>query len=341
METMPDDRPAQGHGAAAGGSPPSPLAVSRSDRILPVPSKPAKPSRGDDAAPSTERHFYNTTRAFGRFGIRLFEPQIMPMPHWHGHVEGNFLSHATMLYSVDGEVIAVPEGRLVLFWAGVPHQLTDVAPTCAEKPRLCNVYMPVDAFLFMPHIAQLQVAMLSGAMVLLPERLCDVGMIERWYGDYRSGDFERTEVVKMEINTMLRRALLDDLTYLRRPMAVMGQERAMSSAQIRHVVEMVRYIMEHIGTPMGNADVAAVTGLHQNYALSLFTRVMRLPMKQFVIRMRLLRARALLTESSMPITSVAEASGFTSISQFYQQFKASYGVPPNRLRGSYINRALR
>ena len=229
----------------------------------------------------------------------------------------------------------------MLFWAGVPHQLTQVTPTTGDKPRLCNVYLPVDAFLFMPHIAQLQVAMLSGAMVLLPAALCDDTMIERWYSDYRSGDFERTELVKMELNTLLRRALLGELTFLRQPMAVMGDERAMSSAQIRHVVEMVRYIMEHLSTPMRNSDVAAVTGLHQNYALSLFTKVMKLPMKQFVIRLRLLRARALLTESSMPITSVAEASGFTSISQFYQQFKASYGLPPNHLRGSYINKALR
>jgi len=308
---------------------------------LPPVTLPTRMARMTDAAPSTERHFYNTTRAFGRFGIRLFEPQIMPLPHWHGHIEGNFLINATMLYSVDGDAVLIPEGRMVLFWAGVPHQLTEVTATNTDIPRLCNVYMPVDAFLFMPHIAQLQVAMLSGAMVLLPTALCDISMIERWYSDYRSGDFERTEVVKMELNTLFRRALLGDLTFLRQPMAVMGQERAMSSAQIRHVVEMVRYIMEHLGAPMRNADVAAVTGLHQNYALSLFTRVMRLPMKQFVIRLRLLRARALLTESSMPITSVAEASGFTSISQFYQQFKASYGLPPNHLRGSYINKALR
>lgn len=341
METMPDAAAVAVAGAAPEGLPVKPPAAPGADRIPQPRRRAARLPRPNNAAPSTERHFYNTTRAFGRFGIRLFEPQIMPVPHWHGHIEGNFLQHASMLYSVDGEGIAIPEGRLVLFWAGVPHQLTEVVQTGPEKPRLCNVYMPVDAFLLMPHIAQLQVAMLSGAMVLLAERLCDVSMIERWYGDYRSGDFERTEVVKMEINTMLRRALLNDLTFLRQPMALMGEDRAMSSAQIRHVVEMVRYIMEHIGTPMCNADVAAVTGLHQNYALSLFSQVMRLPMKQFVIRMRLLRARALLTESSMPITSVAEASGFTSISQFYQQFKASYGVPPNRLRGSYINRALR
>ena len=297
-------------------------------------------------ATSSERHFYSTTRAFGRFGIRLFEPQIMATPHWHGHIEANFLTGASMVYAVDGQRLEVPEGRLVIFWAGVPHQLTEVHPTGihptgAERPRLCNVYMPVVSFLFMPHIALLQVALLSGALVMLPQPLCDVAMIERWYADYRSGDFERTEVVKMEINTLLRRALLTDLEFLRAPMAELGTKRAISFAHIRHVVEMVRYIMEKLAQPMRNADVAAVTGLHENYALSIFTAIMRMPMKQFVIRMRLLRARALLTESSMPITSVADASGFTSISQFYQQFKAAYGQPPNALRGSYINRALR
>ncbi len=290
---------------------------------------------------STERKFYSVTRAFGRFGIRLFEPEVMAAPHWHGHIEANFLINATMVYAVDGDRILVPEGRLVLFWAGVPHQLTTVNRTGATRPMLCNVYIPVDAFLFMPHIARLQVALLSGAMVALPERLCDQAMIERWYADYRSGDFERTDVVKMDMNGLFRRALLDDLTFLRAPLAELGDERAISSAHIRHVVEMVRFIMEHLGAPMTNADVAAVTGLHQNYALMLFTRIMRLPMKQFVIRMRLLRARALLTESSMPITSVADAAGFTSISQFYQHFKSAYGLPPNALRGSYINKALR
>ncbi len=25
-----------------------------------------------------------------RFGIRIFEPVVMPQPHWHGHIELNF-----------------------------------------------------------------------------------------------------------------------------------------------------------------------------------------------------------------------------------------------------------
>ncbi len=39
-----------------------------------------------------------------------------------------------------------------------------------------------------------------------------------------------------------------------------------------------------------------------------------------------MRARALLVESSRAIATVVEASEFASISQFYAQFKAGYGL---------------
>ena len=69
-------------------------------------------------------------------------------------------------------------------------------------------------------------------------------MIEQWFADYRSGDLKRTEMVKMQINTMLRRALLADLNFLRAPVTEQISERLISSAHIRHLVEMARFIME-------------------------------------------------------------------------------------------------
>lgn len=301
----------------------------------------ARPEPALDSVPATERHFYATQKAFGRFGMRLFEPQIMPQAHWHGHIEANFLTGARMIYAVNGRELEIPEGRMAVFWATVPHQLIRIIPTGPAKPRLCNVYLPVDAFLFMPHIARLQVLLLGGAIALLPTELIDAGTIERWYRDYRTGDYERAEIVKAEMNTAFRRALLSDLDVLGAKMTTLAEGREISSAHIRHVVAMVRFIMEHLQDRLSNADVAAVTGLHQNYALSIFSRIMRLPMKQFIIRMRLLRARALLTESSMPITSVVEATGFSSISQFYQQFRAAYGLAPQALRKHYVRMDLR
>ncbi len=291
--------------------------------------------------PGHERQFYSGRRAFGRFGMRIFDPVEMPQSHWHGHVEVNFAADFEMDYDFDGHRLTVPANRLVVFWAGVPHRLTRINPMHAAAPKLCNIYLPLDAFLTMRHIAPLQVALLGGGIAALPENLCSADQVRLWYSDYRSGDFERTEVIKMELNALLRRASLDRLEYLADPQSPISGDRALSSAHIRHVIEMVRHVLEHLEEPLSNADITRVTGLHENYALSLFTRIMRVPLKQFVIRLRLMRARALLVESSMAITSVAEASGFSSVSQFYAQFKAGYGRPPAEVREQYLRMELR
>ncbi len=290
--------------------------------------------------PAHERHFYRTTRAFGRFGIRQFEPKVMDEPHWHGHIEFNLCLGAEMVYSVDGETITVPANRLCLFWAGVPHQLSAIRKKGNRTPLLTNIYLPVDSFLAMPHIAKLQVALLSGAMALVPEPICPVEKVSGWYRDYRAGDFERSEVVRMEMNALLRRALLDDLEWLRGPLEKVGDERTLSSIHMRHVIEMLRFVLEHLAEPMTNAQITSVTGLHENYALTLFTRTMHMSLKKFVIRLRLLRARSLLTESSVAISTIAERCGFNSISQFYQHFKAAYGLPPNAVREQYVRMEL-
>ena len=289
-----------------------------------------------NAAPAHERHFYSATRAFGRFGMRIFEPQLMSAPHWHGHLEANFAIDHQMEYEVDSERLVVPPNRLCVFWAGVPHQLTRVRQMGDRPMRLCNIYLPLDAFLMMTHVAPMQIAMLGGGMVILPENLCDEVLVRRWYADYRSGDFERTEVMKMELNALFRRAWLEEPEYLRRPRNQAEEGRVLSSAHIGHVIAMVRFALENLDKPLKNADVTTVTGLHENYALGLFTQIMRMPLKQFVLRMRLMRARALLVESRLAIASVAEASGFASISQFYAQFKEAYGTSPHAVRVQYL-----
>ncbi len=298
------------------------------------------PSDRQAGLPTHERQFYAQNRAFGRFGIRRFKPVTMVAPHWHGHIELNLCRAAAMHYDFNGDAIVVPPGTLVCFWAGVPHRLVAVNPDGSAEPLLCNIYLPVDSFLLMRFIARLQVVLLSAALVRIPPALCDTTMLDRWYADYRSGDFERCEIVRMEMNAVFRRLLLTPLAYLHEPRTDAGADRSLSSTHIRHVIAMVRFALENLDRPLRNAEITATTGLHENYALALFTRVMRMPLKKFVVRMRLMRARALLVESSTAIPTVAEAAGFASISQFYQHFRAAYGVSPREMRERYVRMQL-
>jgi transcriptional regulator GlxA family with amidase domain len=95
--------------------------------------------------------------------------------------------------------------------------------------------------------------------------------------------------------------------------------------------------MEHLEEPLSAEDVARVVGLHPNYALNLFTDVMRVSVRKFVVRMRLIRARTLLFEGNLSIANVAFQSGFTSLSQFYEHFRAAYGITPREMRQNLIH----
>jgi AraC-like DNA-binding protein len=184
----------------------------------------------------------------------------------------------------------------------------------------------------MPHVAALQAALLSGGMALLPEGLAGAGDMERWHRDYRSGDPARRDVLMQELHATLRRALLGPLDFPRAPRARPEGARRVPGTQMAHVVAMVRQVMENLAEPMTNADVARVTGLNATYAMGLFTAVMGVPLRRFVIRMRLMRARALLLESDAPAAAVGAQAGFPSVSQFYAHFRAAYGTTPQALR---------
>ena len=56
------------------------------------------------------------------------------------------------------------------------------------------------------------------------------------------------------------------------------------------------------------------------------------PPIQLLLTRRLLLAKQLLTETTLPITEIAFASGFSSLRRFNDAFTQRYGMPPTRLR---------
>ena len=56
------------------------------------------------------------------------------------------------------------------------------------------------------------------------------------------------------------------------------------------------------------------------------------PPIQLLLTRRLLLAKQLLTETILPVTEVAFASGFSSLRRFNDAFTTRYGMPPTRLR---------
>jgi AraC-like DNA-binding protein len=77
------------------------------------------------------------------------------------------------------------------------------------------------------------------------------------------------------------------------------------------------------------ADIAALSpsGLHR-----LFRRHMRLSISDYLIRMKIGEACAMLTATAKPVAHIADAVGYNSLANFNRQFKALKGLTPRLYR---------
>ena len=173
---------------------------------------------------------------------------------------------------------------------------------------------------------------MGGGVIQLSPDCAGLDMLGRWHADYRSGNAVRADLVQAEIGTMFRRAALTGWDTLLPAWLEKTGPGSRAAPPVRHVVRMVRHIVENITEPLSVEAIAGVVALHPNYAADLFTKVMRISIQKFVVRMRLIRARSLLFDGSLSIANIAFQSGFGSQTQFYDHFRRAYGVTPSQMR---------
>jgi AraC family transcriptional regulator, regulatory protein of adaptative response / DNA-3-methyladenine glycosylase II len=82
----------------------------------------------------------------------------------------------------------------------------------------------------------------------------------------------------------------------------------------------------------GLETIAAQFGWSSRQIRRMVTRELGVSPIELILTRRLLLAKQLLTETSLPIIDVAYASGFSSVRRFNDAFGTRYGMPPTRFR---------
>jgi len=258
--------------------------------------------------------------------------EVMAAPHMHSQFELNYVLDGAMTYWFDDRLIAIPRGTLVLFWGMIPHR------TVAREPgtRFACLYLPSALVLGLPTCEALRAALFRGAFVAASVPLTsDAEQAERWRADLLSGDPLLEDIVRDEVGARLRRLERDGWRDLRETADPARTGAQPDAERLARVEAMVRFIDEHAGHEIGVAEAAAAAGLHPNYAMGLFKRGVGQTITQYITRRRLDTAQALLISTDQAIADIAFASGFGSISRFYEAFALKFGMSPRRYRQSH------
>ncbi len=262
------------------------------------------------------------------FLIERHTADAMSAAHWHDHVEINLLLAGTMTYLFNGRQERVEAGRLVLFWAAIPHQTILVTP---GAPLVC-LYLPLVDFLALSIDKAARQAIMQGAFVVEPEcRETTSSIVAAWVEEWNRGDSVRRQLIADEARLMVRRLILDH-----------ADDRAMSvtiaatpvSPAIRHTEVLTDLINHHFSEPLSLAELGRCADVHPTTANRAFRDVLGISVMEYLTRYRLARAMQRLAETRDSILEIALDCGFGSSSRFYDVFRQRTGTTPRQFRSS-------
>ncbi len=111
-----------------------------------------------------------------------------------------------------------------------------------------------------------------------------------------------------------------------------SDEDGLSSYTLRQVLN---YIRSHLSQDLSIIDLAQVAGMSPYYFLRLFKKSMHVTPRQYIIQIRIDRAKELLRSRELSIADIALQCGFTSQSHFTNIFRQLTETTPKAYRRDF------
>lgn len=98
------------------------------------------------------------------------------------------------------------------------------------------------------------------------------------------------------------------------------------------LIQAIAEMETSVEDALSREEIAARVGLSRRQLERLFRRYLNTSPARYYLRLRLERARLLLTQTTMPVTEIAFACGFTSASHFSKCYRDMFGRTPRDQR---------
>lgn len=98
------------------------------------------------------------------------------------------------------------------------------------------------------------------------------------------------------------------------------------------MLKVQNYIEEHFMKDVRMEELADQAFLSVGYLSHSFKAYSGYSPKQYITQTRLMYSRELLLTTDLPVSSVAEKSGFSDANNFIRKFKDDYGITPKKFR---------
>ena len=114
--------------------------------------------------------------------------------------------------------------------------------------------------------------------------------------------------------------------------SLMGEKEPEPTSGNKYVDMAKRYMDENFSKPVKVEDVAEYVGLDRKYLRNLFSKYLGVSTKEYLMNIRIEKAKELLISEEISVADVAESVGYTDALAFSKIFKTHVGISPVEFR---------
>ncbi len=104
--------------------------------------------------------------------------------------------------------------------------------------------------------------------------------------------------------------------------------------------DIIDYVKQNTNKNLKVADVAAHFGYNEKYLSHLFSNIAGIPLKQFILNVKMDAANFMLTDTNASISEIAASLGFNDSHNFAKAYKKIAGLTPTEYRNAFFKRLL-
>jgi len=265
---------------------------------------------------------------FETFGLNaklLQPPKPMDRVHHHQEVELNYVFRGEVTYLHGAAVQRFQPRELAVFWGSTPHTIIAVEP----NSEMAWFTVPL-AWVWSWNLPEAFTRnLMEGKCWIVPQQTEeDRFPMRAWVREFGTAGQSRRRALLLE----LQACFMWLSEHASAPVKPEVMPVPPESGGLKHVEAMARCMAERFRDDIDIADVARAAGLHPNYAMPLFRRHSGVTIRYYLLQHRVNHAQRLLFMTDQKIVDIALASGFVSLSAFYEAFNRMVKTTPQAYR---------
>lgn len=249
--------------------------------------------------------------------------------HWHRALEIDYIIAGWAKYTIAGTELAAAPGDVIVINTNVVHAILAEPLRPARAVTLLLPYdwlrqqIPdYDQWRFAVPIGSQHPGPPSATLKVLQAALLDIDQTEN---GVHNATIRRLNHLR-DIYTVL--SLL--MTHFAEPDN--SANTLATAASLARMSSVITYLTEHANEPLTLPAVADQVHLSVGYLSRDFKKQIGVPLMTYLSQLRLQNAYDLLTNSDLPISTIADQTGFPNEKSFRQRFTKTYGQRPSAYR---------